>query len=295
MPLNLDYPGLRRVHEQPPVYVCEKFLSEEECDLLMHVAGPLLQRSKTHAAAGSEATHGRTSLTCHLAKNTCQGILYKIQALTGKPFGHMEVPQVARYTEGQRYVEHCDGVDPHCAAGRAFCESGGQRVCTVLMYLNDVPANGGTFFRRLNLEVQPKKGKALIFFPGFMNGELDMEALHAGLPPVGTKWVSQVWIRQSFREDGQTSVPVNMAEQTLMGPLHEGMYRGHCLAGDDVHEAVMTFDEAKTWALARPQVLGFTFQHAQRHPQEAVRVWFKSKLEVLHHEAWWSYSLGRAS
>eukprot|EP00965_Chrysotila_dentata_P146287 4830803-Pleurochrysis_carterae.AAC.1 len=32
------------------------------------VAGPLLQRSKTHAVAGSEATKGRTSLTCHLAK-----------------------------------------------------------------------------------------------------------------------------------------------------------------------------------------------------------------------------------
>ena len=50
--------------------------------------------------------------------------------------------------------------------------------------------------RRLDIEVKPEKGKALIFFPGFMNGELDTDALHAGMPAVDTKWVSQVWIRQ---------------------------------------------------------------------------------------------------
>ena len=27
-------------------------------------------------------------------------------------FGHMELPQVARYTDNQRYVEHYDGADP---------------------------------------------------------------------------------------------------------------------------------------------------------------------------------------
>ena len=63
--------------------------------------------------------------------------------------------------------------------------------------------------RRLDLEVKPCKGKALVFFPGFMNGELDTDALHAGMPAVDTKWVSQVWIRQSFREDGQPSAPVS--------------------------------------------------------------------------------------
>ena len=59
----------------------------------------------------------------------------------------MELPQVARYTDAQRYVEHYDGVDPHTDAGRAFCANGGQRVGTVLMYLNDVIEGGSTFFR----------------------------------------------------------------------------------------------------------------------------------------------------
>ena len=58
--------GLKMISSQPPIYVVEGFLADEECAALIQTAGPLLQRSKTHAAAGSEATKGRTSLTCHL-------------------------------------------------------------------------------------------------------------------------------------------------------------------------------------------------------------------------------------
>lgn len=295
MPINLSYPGLQRVHDQPPIYYCHDFLSPQECDVLIATAGPLLQRSKTHAVAGSEATKGRTSLTCHLAKNTppCPLLLKKIQLLTNKPYGHMELPQVARYTDSQRYVEHYDGVDPHTDAGRAFCQNGGQRIATVLMYLNDVAAGGSTFFRRINFEVRPKKGAAVIFFPGFMNGELDTDALHAGLPAQDCKFVSQVWIRESFREDGQPSSPVSLEEQTIDGPLHEGTYAGHCLTGDDVYEAVMTLDQARAWLQQHPEALGFTFQSDRRDPVEPVRCWFKSRLRVLYHPSWWTVSLGR--
>lgn len=295
LPLNLSYPGLKRVHDKPPVYTVSNFLTDDECLALMQTAGPLLQRSKTHAAAGSEATKGRTSLTCHLAKHVypCPKFLEKIHALTKKPYGHMELPQVARYASSQRYVEHYDGVDPHTEAGRSFCASGGQRVATVLVYLNEVAEGGCTHFKRLDLSINPVKGTALVFFPGFMNGELDTDALHAGMPAVDTKFVSQVWIRQSFREDGQPSSKVPIEEQSLTGPLHEGLYRGLCIAGNDVHEAVMTFDEAKEYAKSDKRVQGFTFEHAERYPKEPTRVWFKSRIEILYNEQWWSYSTGR--
>jgi len=204
----------------------------------------------------------------------------------------MELPQVARYASSQRYVEHYDGVDPHTEAGRAFCHSGGQRVATVLVYLNNVGSGGCTRFKRLDLEVAPKKRSALVFFPGFMNGELDTDALHAGMPAVDTKWVSQVWIRKEFREDGQPSSPVPIEEQSLVGPLHEGIYRGLSIAGDDVHEGVMNFEKAKALALRLPNCQGFTYEHSDRYPTDDVRVWFKSRLNVLYNEDWWSYSTG---
>ena len=85
---------------------------------------------------------------------------------------------------------------------------------------------------------------------------------------------------------------VSIEEQTLEGPLHEGIYAGHCVAGDDIHEAVMTFDEAKAWAASHDGCQGFTFQHPDRRPTEPCRVWFKTRLRVLYCEGWWSYSLG---
>lgn len=90
---------------------------------------------------------------------------------------------------------------------------------------------------------------------------------------------------------GPCQVP--LVEQTLVGPLHEGVYRGHCLAGDDIHEAVMTVAQALEWAKANPLCFGFTFQHVDRDPTEPLRCWFKSKLKVLYSEQWWTYSLGR--
>ena len=53
IPLNLEYPGLRKVHQNPPVYICENFLTDEECEAFITTAGPLLQRSKTHAISGA--------------------------------------------------------------------------------------------------------------------------------------------------------------------------------------------------------------------------------------------------
>jgi prolyl 4-hydroxylase len=69
------------VHSNPPIYTIDNFLTDNDCAALIETAGPLLQRSKTHAAAGSEATKGRTSLTCHLAKKAfpCPIMLQKIQ------------------------------------------------------------------------------------------------------------------------------------------------------------------------------------------------------------------------
>lgn len=67
MPLNLYYPGLKKVHQKPPIYVCEGFLTDEECDAFIRTAGPLLQRSKTHAIAGEHSC----ALNCYALRNPC--------------------------------------------------------------------------------------------------------------------------------------------------------------------------------------------------------------------------------
>jgi hypothetical protein len=69
-----------------------------------------------------------------------------------------------------------------------------NRLC-VLIYLNNVPKGGATFFNELNLRVQPKEGSALIFFPAKMDGTIDHKVLHTAENASDLKWVSQVWLR----------------------------------------------------------------------------------------------------
>lgn len=112
--------------------------------------------------------------------------------------------QVGRYLPSQQYLQHYDAFDLSNENGVRFAANGGQRTVTVLVYLNDVSRGGHTSFPSLNIEVQPRQGMALVFFPASVDGLLDKMALHAALPAVDVKYVSQVWIRQGNYE-GQPS------------------------------------------------------------------------------------------
>lgn len=104
---------------------------------------------------------------------------------------------MGRYLPSEQYYHHYDAFNLDEEDGRRFASNGGQRTVTVLIYLNDVERGGQTSFPSLKLEVRPVQGMALIFFPATVEGVLDRRALHAALPAVDPKFVSQVWIRQS--------------------------------------------------------------------------------------------------
>ena len=113
------------------------------------------------------------------------------------PRTHMELPQVGLYEAGQLYAPHFDAVEAHAPAGRLFLQNGGQRVVTLLSYLNTPGAGGCTAFPTLGLRFTPRAGAALVFFPATADGRLDARALHTAEPAIAPKWVSQIWVRQS--------------------------------------------------------------------------------------------------
>jgi prolyl 4-hydroxylase len=122
---------------------------------------------------------------------------------------------------GQFYLPHFDAFDVTTGPGRECVATGGQRVATVLIYLNTLPAGvgGETRFPRLGgggddaaaaaappsaaarggLAFRPEQGTALVFFPCTLDAQLDPQALHAAEPITAaaeTKYVAQIWIRQ---------------------------------------------------------------------------------------------------
>ncbi|CAN0040839.1 unnamed protein product [Phaeothamnion confervicola] len=196
MPINLGYPGLQRLRETPPLYAVQDFLSPAECDALITAAEGFMSISPVVGIGAGEISASRTSTSCYFAREDLPSVVSKVCALTLKPANHLELPQVGRYLAAQQYTNHFDAFDLSTPDGLRFAANGGQRLCTVLIYLNDVPTGGYTAFPKLGLRVAPRRGMAVVFFPASLTGELDPAALHAAEPAIDTKFVSQVWIRQ---------------------------------------------------------------------------------------------------
>jgi prolyl 4-hydroxylase len=195
--VNPSYPGLRVVNTSPPIFAVDNFLTEFECDFLIQAATDAFGPAPVVGKGAGEISTSRTSSTCYLAREDLPDLLRKINALTGKPPAHCELPQVGRYFPTQQYLQHFDAFDLGSEDGKRFAANGGQRTITVLCYLNSCTNGGATRFPALNLDVQPRRGTALIFFPATIDGMLDKMALHAAMPAVDTKYISQIWIRQS--------------------------------------------------------------------------------------------------
>ena len=194
--VNPHYPGLRLMNVNPPVFAVENFLTPFECSFLAEAANDAFGPAPVVGKGVGEVSPSRTSSTCYLAREDLPDYMRKVTLLTGKPVEHCELPQVGRYFPSQQYLQHFDAFDLSNEDGRRFASNGGQRTVTVLVYLNDVYQGGATSFPALGLQVQPRQGTAVVFFPATVDGLLDKMALHAALPAIDTKYVSQVWIRQ---------------------------------------------------------------------------------------------------
>ena len=202
--VNPNYPGLTLLNSHPPIFAVEGFLTDYECEFLKNAACDSFTPAPVVGRGNGEVSPSRTSTTCYLAREDLPTYMSKVSMLTGKPVEHCELPQVGRYLPTQQYMQHFDAFDLSNEDGRRFASNGGQRVVTVLSYLNDVSQGGCTSFPALNLKVQPKKGMCIVFFPASLDGLLDKLALHAAEPAVDVKYVSQVWIRQGVYS-GQAS------------------------------------------------------------------------------------------
>lgn len=185
----------------PRVVVFGGLLSDEECDEMVALARQRLTRSETldNATGGTEVHAARTSDGMFFNRGEfelCLRIERRIARLVRWPFENGEGLQVLRYRPGAEYRPHHDYFDPVHPGSQAVLKRGGQRVGTVVMYLN-VPAKGGaTTFPDVALEIAPIKGNAVFF--SYERPHPSTRTLHGGAPVIeGEKWVATKWLRES--------------------------------------------------------------------------------------------------
>lgn len=185
---------------QPRVVVFGDLLSDEECDGIIAMANKRLARSETVATGsdGSEVNAARTSDGMFFERcetDLIRRVESRIATLLRWPLDHGEGLQVLRYRPGAEYQPHYDYFDPGHVGTPAILKRGGQRVATLVVYLNTPTAGGATIFPDIGLDVAPVKGNAVFF--SYDRPHPSTQTLHGGAPVIeGEKWVATKWLRQ---------------------------------------------------------------------------------------------------
>jgi prolyl 4-hydroxylase len=191
----------------PWVLLFEDLLSAEETEHIIQVgseigyarsytdSGKLDRAGKNSAIASKRRTS--TNAWCNAKMCDTDPLIMRahnrIEGLTRIPHNNSEDLQLLRYEEGQFYKIHNDYI-PH-ERGRVQ----GVRILTFFLYLSDVEEGGGTNFPELNMTVEPKRGRALIW-PSVLDAyphQADPRTNHQALPVIkGLKYGANAWLHQ---------------------------------------------------------------------------------------------------
>ena len=241
---------LKLLHKDPPVFQIDNFFTEEECELYKSMTTNTDDEQQPKAVQitsptfSSHSISRRTSTTWFCRYDGVPTLLAKAQQLLNVNISQMEEPQIVRYRNGQEFSWHYDEIP------QQQLNNGGQRLATLLVYLNDLEEDlgGGTVFRDLEapsfkksqrrekdssikqametnqLTVRPKTGTALLFFPSYKDGTPDIRTLHKGEVAKDTKMIAQLWIHQ---REYQAGVPEgNLQSDALEGVEKEAIRLG---------------------------------------------------------------------
>ena len=188
----------------PRVVVLGGLLSDAECDALIAAASPRMARSLTveTKTGGEELNPDRTSNGMFFNRgesDLVRRIEARIARLIQWPVENGEGMQVLNYKPGAEYKAHYDYFDPAEPGTPTILQRGGQRVGTVVMYLNNPIRGGGTTFPDVGLEVIPQRGNAVFF--SYDRPAPATRTLHGGAPVIeGEKWIATKWLRERVFE-----------------------------------------------------------------------------------------------
>jgi len=187
--------------ESPWVVTFDNFLNDREIHAIIETQDNWERSTDTGLTneigeTGRILSSGRTSVNSW-CRDRCrehpdvQSALSKIQEVTNVPVANYESFQVLQYENGQFYQVHHDfGGDDN----KLPC---GPRILTFFLYLSDVEEGGETAFPSLNIQVLPKRGRALLW-PSTLSADpthKDPRTMHEAKPVIrGKKFAANSWI-----------------------------------------------------------------------------------------------------
>jgi prolyl 4-hydroxylase len=184
---------------QPQVIVFGDLLTSPECRELIRISETKIQPSTAVDPLSGERRvyESRTSLGTSWARDATPLITRienRISRLVGYENARTEGLHILNYPPGAEYRPHYDYFDPNSKGSAQHLAQGGNRIATLILYLNDVDQGGATVFPNIDLTVHPQQGSAVFF--SYPNQE--DRSLHGGAPVIqGSKWIATKWFKQT--------------------------------------------------------------------------------------------------
>ncbi len=188
--------------ERPVIALLGGVMSDEECEQLIELARPRLQPSTVVEPLTGEnriATHRNSDGMFFRLEETplIARLDRRISELMNCPLENGEGLQVLRYGPGAQNTPHFDFLISTNAANRESIARSGQRISSLVVYLNNVESGGETVFPEAGLAVAPHRGNAVYFEYSNSRQEVDHKSVHAGGPVHrGEKWAVTKWMRE---------------------------------------------------------------------------------------------------
>ena len=202
--------AMNTICNDPYIYTIDNFLTEKECKFIIDISKDNLKLAGVSKMDGENfepgVYKGRTNSSYwipHYKYPETLSIAKKIAERIGCNYNHFESFQVIHYDVNEEYKYHFDAYDKNEKEKyEKYCDERGNRLRTVLVYLNDVEEGGGTGFDSLSeyigeVVIEPKMGKMVVFTNVNDDGSLNKKSRHAGLPVIqGEKWAFNLWLRE---------------------------------------------------------------------------------------------------
>ena len=177
-------------------------MAKWECDYVIQRASRRLEPAQTSESVdqdqtGSEYRTNSAAKFWMMQQDIVLAMIDRKMSIAAEtPVDFAEDLVVLHYQPGERYYAHCDAFLPELPEQGAEIDLRGQRIRTILVYLNDDFEEGETFFLYADKKIKLKTGDALIFENVTEEGDPDEHAVHEGLPVTqGQKWLASKWIR----------------------------------------------------------------------------------------------------
>jgi prolyl 4-hydroxylase len=188
--------------DKPVIAVLAGVVTLEECADLVKLARPRLEPSTVaDLQSGKDVVSGRRTSTGMFFRPMENDLVARLDRrfseIAGLPVDNGEGLQILHYEVGAEFPAHFDFLLPSNKANEESIARSGQRVATLIAYLNDVEEGGETTFPRVGWTVFPRQGSAVYFEYCNSRAQVDPLTLHAGCPVRrGEKWIATKWMRE---------------------------------------------------------------------------------------------------